>query len=134
MTYCNEVSKLTTLTYEGIAKRTSFDSATSTDFDIIFYNNDTGLRYFMVYALMGGIAEAIFSDCRIRIYDYAIAYFTTIIKSNIGIYYTVITNLHTFSDVYAGIYYTTVTDPYVIGYCYKIMNVAVCTNFCTVGN
>ncbi|MBA7694893.1 hypothetical protein ES703_103508 [subsurface metagenome] len=134
VTYRNKVAQLTTLAYHGVTKCASFDPTASTDFNVIFYNYNTSLWYFVVYALMGGIAEPVFAYCRIRIYNYTITYFATIVNSSIGIDYAIVTNLHTLPNVYAGIDYAAVADLCLIGYCYRIMNVAVGTNFRTVRN
>src|SRR4030042_1317527 len=87
-----------------------------------------------MYALVGSIAETVFTDCRIRIYNHAVAYFSTIINSNIRIYYTIITDLDISPNKHAGINYTTVFDSCPVCYCYKIMNMAVHTNFRAIGN
>ena len=87
-----------------------------------------------MYALIGGIAEAVFADRRICVYNYTITDLTTIVNGNIRIYYTIITDMDISSNLCTGINYTTVFDSCLISYCYEIMNMAVDTNFRGIGN
>ena len=116
------------MAYHSVAKCTSFDSTAGTDFDIVLYNNNTGLWYFMMNTLMGGIAKTIFSDSRIRINNYSIAYFTAIVNSSIRINNAVIAYLYVFTNMNTRINYTTVADLYPIRYCYKYGEVYATSN------
>ncbi len=88
----------------------------------------------MVHTLMARIAEPIFADCRIRIYNHTITYSATIVNNCIRIDYAVVSNLHTSTNGNTGINYTAVPNLRIIGYGHEIMNMAVCTNFRTIGN
>ena len=99
----NEVGELCSFADSGLTHGAAFDSTTGTEFNIVLYDDNAGLRDFLMRSSMSGIAESVLTDHGIAVQRDAVPESAVVVDHHIWVEDAVVADPGIWTDKHTGV-------------------------------